>query len=153
MEEIYEAQLTDEIISELIRMSFEWEKENNTYGYYANSRENIDGRRVFLAERDGRIVGYLFGMTEKEEKGSSIMQAGTPYFEIEELYVIPEMRSQGLGKKLFSFAEEAVSDEAEYVMLSMAAKNWKPLLRFYTEELGMEFWNARLFRKLHQPET
>ena len=66
----------------------------------------------------------------------------------EELYVIPEMRSQGLGKKLFSFAEDAVSEEAEYVMLSMAAKNWKPLLRFYTEELGMEFWSARLFRRL-----
>ncbi len=153
MEDVYEALLTEEVISELIRMSREWEKENNTYGYYANSEDDIEGRRVFIAERDGRIVGYLFGITEKEEKGSSIMQAGTSYFEIEELYVIPEMRSQGLGKKLFSFAEDAVSDEAEYVMLSMAAKNWKPLLRFYTEELGMEFWSARLFRRIHQPET
>ena len=153
MEDVYEALLTEEVISELIRMSREWEEKNNTYGYYANSEDDIEGRRVFIAERDGRIVGYLFGMTEKEEKGSSIIKAGTSYFEIEELYVIPEMRSQGLGKKLFSFAEDAVSDEAEYVILSMAAKNWKPLLHFYMDEVGMEFWNARLFRRIRQPET
>ena len=148
MDKVYEAALTDDVLDSLIEFSRAWEEENNTYGYYANSRGDIEGRRIFLAEREGKIVGYLFGKTEKEGKGSSVIQAGTPYFEIEELYVIPEMRSQGLGKKLFSFAEDAVSEEAEYVMLSMAAKNWKPLLRFYTEELGMEFWSARLFRKL-----
>ncbi len=148
MERIYESQPTEDVIAELIRLSADWENEDNTYGYYANSRKDIEDRRIFLAEIEGRIIGYLFGKMEKEGKGSSVIQAGTPYFEIEELYVIPEMRSQGLGKKLFSFAEDAVSEEAEYVMLSMAAKNWKPLLRFYTEELGMEFWNARLFRKL-----
>lgn len=148
MEKIYEAVLTDEIVSELIEFSRAWEAENSTHGYYANTRDNIAGRRVFLAESDGKTVGYLFGKTEKEEKGSSVIQAGTPYFEIEELYVIPEKRSQGIGRRLFSFAEKAVSDEAEYVMLSMAAKNWKPLLHFYTDELGMEFWNARLFRRI-----
>ena len=65
-----------------------------------------------------------------------------------ELYEQPMYRIAFAVLRSSSLAEDAVSEEAEYVMLSMAAKNWKPLLRFYTEELGMEFWSARLFRKL-----
>lgn len=147
MERIYETAASAVVIEELIGFSSDWEKENCTYGYRTNTREDIEGRRIFLAEEDGRTVGYLFGKTERSENMRSVMPEGTPYFEVEELYVIPEMRSKGIGGRLFAFAEQAVSDEAEYTVLSMAARNWKPLLRFYTDELGMEFWSARLFRK------
>jgi GNAT superfamily N-acetyltransferase len=76
------------------------------------------------------------------------MKAGTPVFEVEELYVCPALRSKGLGSALFRFAEQAVRHEADYMMLSTATKNWRAILHFYLEELGMEFWSARLFKKL-----
>ena len=75
------------------------------------------------------------------------MKDGTPFFEIEEIYVRPEYRSRGIGKRLFDYAEDMISDEADYLMLSTATKNWKAIFHFYIEELGMSFWSARLFKR------
>ena len=61
---------------------------------------------------------------------------------------MPEMRRRGFGKELFLFAEKAVKGEAEFIMLSTAVKNWQAIFRFYLDELGMEFWSARLFKKI-----
>ena len=146
---IYEAKLNDELLEKLISMSTEWEAENSTYGYRKNDRSDIEENRIFLAERDGEILGYLFGNEEKSERASSIMTDGTPYFEIEELYVVPSHRSEGVGRALFQNAEQTVKAAGiEFIMLSTATKNYKSILHFYIDELGMDFWSARLFKKL-----
>lgn len=146
---IYEAQLSDELLEKLIAMSADWEAENSTYGYRKNDRSDIEGNRIFLAEQDGGILGYLFGQEVKAKRASSIMAEGTPYFEIEELYVVPGHRSEGIGRSLFSFAEQEVRLAGlEFIMLSTATKNYKSILHFYIDELEMDFWSARLFKKL-----
>lgn len=77
------------------------------------------------------------------------MEEGTTFFEIEELYVTPEHRGEGIGKKLFAYAEQTVQAEGiRYLMLSTATKNCKRILHFYLDELGMDFWSARLYKKL-----
>ena len=144
---IFETDLTEEILKELIYLSEEWEKEGSCYGYRKNEKVDIDGNRIFLACAGAPIIGYLFGHAEKAEKASSIMQDGTPYFEVEEIYVRPEYRSGGIGKRLFDFAEKAVEDESDFLMLSTATKNWKAIFHFYLDELGMSFWSARLFKR------
>ena len=146
---LYEAELTDELLTTLITMSAAWEAENSTHGYRTNDRNDIDGNRIFLAERNGEVLGYLFGHKTSAERTNSIMEEGTSFFEIEELYVTPEHRSEGIGKKLFSFAEQTVqADGISYLMLSTATKECKRILHFYLDELGMDFWNARLYKKL-----
>jgi ribosomal protein S18 acetylase RimI-like enzyme len=145
---IREVQLDDEVLSLLISLSEDWTAEDSCYGYRPNDRSDIEGNRIFLAKEDDTIVGYLFGKVYKSEKMKSIMPEGTPYFEVEELYVIPERRSQGIGEKLFRFVEDAVKDEAEYMVLSTATKNWKAIFHFYLDELDMSFWSARLFKKI-----
>lgn len=146
---VYEAKLNDELLEKLIAMSEVWEAENSTYGYRKNDRSDIEENRIFLAERDGEILGYLFGNEEKSERASSIMTDGTPYFEIEELYVVPSHRSEGVGRALFQNAEQTVKAAGiEFIMLSTATKNYKSILHFYIDELGMDFWSARLFKKL-----
>ena len=146
---VYEAKLNDELLEKLIAMSEVWEAENSTYGYRKNDRSDIEGNRIFLAEQDGEILGYLFGHEEKSERASSIMADGTPYFEIEELYVVPSYRSKGVGRMLFHDVEQAVKAAGiGFIMLSTATKNYKSILHFYIDELGMDFWSARLFKKL-----
>ena len=146
---LYEAELTDELLSILIAMSAAWESENSTYGYRTNDRSDIEENRIFLAERNGEVLGYLFGHKTAAERTNSIMEEGTAFFEIEELYVVPEHRSEGIGKKLFSYAEQTVQAEGiGYLMLSTATKDCKRILHFYLDELGMDFWSARLFKKL-----
>ena len=145
---IREVELNEDVIRQLISLSKDWAEENSCYGYRENGRADIEGNRVFIAEEGNAVIGYLFGHKENSEKASSIMPDGTPFFEVEELYVKPEYRSRGIGQKLFRFAEEAVSGEVEYIMLSTATKNWKAIFHFYLEECGMEFWSARLYRKI-----
>lgn len=145
---ITEVNLDEAVLAKLIRFSEDWTAENSCYGYRPNDQSDIEGNRIFIAEEDGEAVGYLFGKVYKSEQMKSIMPEGTPYFEVEELYVVPKKRSQGIGEKLFRFVEDAVKNEAEYMILSTATKNWKAIFHFYLDELDMTFWNARLFKKI-----
>lgn len=145
---VRETELTDKVVSELIRLSADWESENSCTGYRKNERSDIEGTRVFLAEEDSVIVGYLFGKEYEAENNTSVMKNGTKCFEVEELYVVPELRSRGIGTRLFRYLESELKDKAEYIVLSTATKNWKAIMHFYVEELGMDFWSARLYRKI-----
>ena len=150
---ISEVKADDKIYEELIRLSEKWEAENSCYGYRKNEEADIEGNRIFIARDGENVIGYLFGYLEKSERSTSIMPDGTPVFEVEELYVKPEYRSKGIGKMLFAYTESAVRNEADYIMLSTATKNWRAIFHFYLDELGMEFWSARLFKKVTHDET
>ena len=148
---IREAALSPELLETLIALSADWEAEGSCHGYRKNTAADIEGNRIFLLERetDGAVLGYLFGHAERAKNSSSVMPDGTPYFEIEEIYVVPERRSQGIGRRLFAFAEEtARREELPFLMLSTATKNARAILHFYLDELDMTFWNSRLFKKL-----
>ena len=145
---IRETELTEEVLARLVALSEDWAAENSCWGYRANERADIEGNRIFLAEDESGVAGYLFGRVCLSVRMKSVMPEGTPFFEVEELYVTPEKRSRGIGKALFRYAEEAVKGEAEYMVLSTATKNWKEVLHFYIDELDMSFWSARLFKKI-----
>ena len=147
---IHEAVLTDPAAALLIRLSQAWEAENSCHGYRQNGPEDLAGRRVWLAERNGETVGYLFGIAESASFSSTVMEKGAPCFEIEEIYVVPACRGQGVGQSLFRAAEAALRQEGNtaFLTLSTATKNWRAILHFYLDELGMTFWNARLFKPL-----
>ncbi len=147
---IEEIGLTEEWLSILVKMSGDWEAEESCHGYRKNGREDIEGNRIFIAREGHEVKGYLFGHMETHEKATSVVPAGAKVFEVEEVYVSPGFRSRGIGKMLFSHAERAVGHEADFIMLSTATKNWKAILHFYLEELGMEFWSARLYKRVER---
>ena len=145
---IHEVELNEDVLAQLIRFSEDWAAEDSCFGYRPNDRSDIEGNRIFLAEDEGEPVGYLLGKVCRSERMSSVMPEGTPCFEVEELYVVPEKRSRGIGEKLFRHTEEAVKAEVDYMILSTATKNWKAIFHFYLDELDMTFWSARLFKKI-----
>ncbi len=147
---VREVQLDEDILARLIDLSVDWEQEGCCYGYRRNTAADIKGNRVFLAMEGEQTVGYLFGHMETEKDMDSICPAGTAFFEVEELYVRPECRDKGVGRALFRNVENAVRDQAALIMLGTATKNFRAILHFYIDELGMEFWSARLFKRLEK---
>lgn len=146
---IYEAKLNDELLEQLIGMSADWEGENSCHGYRKNERSDIEPNQIFLAVQEDEILGYLFGHAQQAERTNSVMAEKTPFFEMEELYTVPSHRSEGIGKALFRYAEQkAKAAGMEFVMLVTATKNYKSILHFYIDELGMDFWSASLFKRL-----
>ena len=51
---------------------------------------------------------------------------------------------------MFCHVEELLTQEGvPFLFLSTATNNWKAILHFYLDELDMDFWNARLFKRLN----
>lgn len=148
--EIRELALTDENVSRLIAFSENWERENITWGLRANYADSFAGMRVFGAYDGGELMGYLTATPFLTDCPYAMApDVGTPCWEIEELYVSPAQRSRGIGRALYEYAELASKrDGAEYIFLSTSTRDFRRILHFYIDELGMEFWTARLFKKL-----
>ena len=124
----YEAEQSPEILEKLIQLSAQWAAEQSCYGYYPNTEADIEGKRIFLAEDEDGIEAYLLGKVETAKNMKSVMPEGTLYFEVEELYVVPEKRSQGIGEALFRFAEDIIKKDVQFIALSTASKTAR---RFY----------------------
>ena len=143
---IHEAKQSD--IKRLLELSLMWEKEDSCYGYRANMEDDLRDRYI-QAAYDDELIAYIFGKEEIQDKQTSVIDKNMHYFEIEEIYVHPSYRSRGIGKQLMESLEKELKKKGlEMMMLSTATKNWKAIMHFYIDEVGMNFWSARLYKRL-----
>lgn len=143
---IHEAKQSD--IKRLLELSFMWEKEDSCYGYRANTEDDIQDCYI-LAAYDDELIAYVFGKEEIQDKQTSIIDKNMHYFEVQEIYVHPLYRLRGIGKQLIERLEEELREKGiEMMLLSTATKNWRAILHFYIDEVGMNFWSARLYKRL-----
>ena len=139
----------DNDIKQLISLSKCWTDEDITRGYGINSINDIIDKRVFVATENDNIIGYVFAKEGISKNYSSIIPDGEKYFGIEEIYVIPEKRSLGIGKVLMDYAKlVAKKDGYKYVFLVTSTKDWNKILDFYINKCGMSFYCASLVEKL-----
>ena len=137
---------TDEEIAQLIALSKDWVDEDISFGMVANTRDNIHEPLILALDAE-RIVGYIMGKFFVEEKKRSYIDIGDKCFEVEELYVTPRYRNQGIGKMLFSLMEKEVKDQVQYIVLSTSTKDYQKALNFYACKNEMTFHDAFLFKK------
>ena len=135
-------------IKRLLELSLMWEKEESCYGYRANTEDDFQDCYI-LAAYDDELIAYIFGKEEIQDKQTSVIDKNMHYFEIEELYVHPLYRSHGIGKQLMESLEKELKKKGlEMMVLSTATKNWKAIMHFYIDEIGMNFWSAKLYKRL-----
>jgi len=147
---IQEVHLNEEMLKQLMQLSLEWQQEEISYGYRKNEKEDIEDKRIFIASIQQEIIGYLLGHVTSKAQDTSIIKKENPYFEIDELYVSKQHRSKGIGKQLMLQVEEQLENEhISQIQLVTSTKNYKAILHFYIEELGMEFWSARLYKNIN----
>ena len=144
---VEQAALTDETAAQLIELSARWVEEDCSWGMVVNTRDDLK-EPLFVARDGERVVGYAFGHFYTQEKRTSGIPAGSRCFDVDELYVLPEYRSGGVGRALFRRLGEAVEGEAEFITLVTSTKDYRRILAFYVDELGMDFHNAFLFRRI-----
>ena len=143
---IHEAKHTD--TKRLLELSLMWEKEDSCYGYRADMEDDFQDCYI-LAAYDDELIAYIFGKEEIQDKQTSVIDKNMHYFEIEELYVHPSYRSRGIGKQLMESLEKELKKKGlEMMMLNTATKNWKAIMHFYIDEIGMNFWSAKLYKRL-----
>lgn len=138
--------LDEDTVSQLIALSGIWVNEECSYGMVVNEKADLK-EPLAVALDDDRIVGYCFGEYFRQARQTSCIPLDSRCFSLEELYVLPQYRGQGIGKTLFRMMEQKVSEECEFVTLTTSTKNYKAILHLYIEELGMDFHSAFLIKK------
>lgn len=138
--------LDNDTVSQLIDLSHLWVEEDCSYGMVVNEKEDL--KEPLAVALDGeKIIAYGFGAYYQQQRQTSCIPVGSRCFSLDELYVLPQYRGQGIGKALFRMMEQNVSEKCEFVTLTTSTKNYKAILHLYVEELGMDFHNAFLIKK------
>ena len=146
MIEYKKASLNEEEIRQLITLSKMWADEDCTFGLIANTKDDIH-EPLYLALDDEQIVGYIMGKFFVEKERRSYVEVGDACFEVEELYVVPSYRNQGIGRTLFSILENEVKDKVKYIVLATSTKDYQRTLKFYVKDNDMTYHSAFLIKK------
>ena len=143
---IQKAVFDEKTVARLLELSQIWVDEDNCFGMVANTRDDLV-EPCYIALDGDVIIGYAFGESIKASGKWGEIQEGDPCFRIDELYVLPEYRNQGIGKRLFSCLQEEAKSKAPYLVLNTSNKAYERILRFYCEDVGMTFHSAFLMKK------
>lgn len=118
-------------------------------GVKAETENFYKDKTVLVASVDNLIVGYLYFEIKQETQIRPYAKEGDKVLWIEELFVLPTFRKNGVGKLLFDFAEKhAKENDCKTMRVNAVSKDYKRLLKFYIEKLDMDFWSALLIKNI-----
>ncbi len=94
-----------------------------------------DGRPVFVAEKDGNVLGYIFCVHQQYIGNNSLTDIKTLY--IDDLCVDENARGMNIGRSLYNYAVDYARENGFYnVTLNVWADNINAV-KFY-EKLGLK---------------
>ena len=146
---VQKATFDESTTARLIELSRIWADENITFGLRANTKEDLK-EPCFTAVSEGEIIGYAFGHYYEREHPNSVIKKGSRCFELDELYVLPRFRSEGVGAALFRAIEKEARQNADFMTLTTATKDWRRILSFYSDGMEMVFHDAYLVKALEE---
>jgi ribosomal protein S18 acetylase RimI-like enzyme len=102
---------------------------------------------LFIAERDGDVVGALIGEVEDPAEGSDTYKVPTSTAHVHDLAVLPEAQGAGIGRALMERFEQELRERGtkSYGLDVMAGND--VALRFYAA-LGLELAQVTMYKVL-----
>ena len=150
MNEMVIRQAVEADVFSICELQQKWLEEDNTYGIVPANSDEIKSRpdEYFLvAETAKGIVGFIAGSVQVSAD-TAVIPANCLYLEIDDLYVIPPFRGQGVGSQLVDqLLTNAKGRGLDYATLYSAAKDIHAILRFY-ERHRFQSWYVQMLRKL-----
>lgn len=135
---------------EIVRLTKDWEDEHITYGFSGDDMSYFLNKKCYCALIGNQVIGFIVGEISVAYKDYEFIKKNTPYFEIDELYIIPEERKKGYGSKLYEFTEQKLKEEKiKYIMLSSATKDVESVLNFYVKKERMNVHYVRLYKEIN----
>jgi ribosomal protein S18 acetylase RimI-like enzyme len=130
-----------QIIQDLNRydpdMDLNWPFSAEAITYYKKLASGDYGH-CLLAEADSKVLGYIALAVNK-----NFSYRKSKYIEIENIGVLPEFRSKGIGKKLFTAAKEWAKEQKADRFYVNAYWGNKGAIKFYKDcgfkEMGVMF--------------
>ncbi len=141
-------EFSSELVEKLIPLSIIWKKERITNGLVENTVLDFLEKDIFVAYDDNNIIGYALAKMYQENKAAPTIKENSVVYDIEEFYILPTFRNQYVGTKLYRYIEDYIKDKVDVIQLISATKDYKRALHFYIEMLGMDFFAAKLFKKM-----
>lgn len=134
----------------LAELSGNWAEEGITIGQAPDEQpwfQEAVGPYLLVAEVDAEIVGFVQGEEQvSDERHSSVMPAGTRYLDVTNVYVVPQLRSDGIGGDLLDeLLAEASRRGVERSMVYSAASELDRVVAFYRSH-GFRGWFVQLYR-------
>lgn len=138
-----------EDIKQVVKLSENFAEENCCNGIVKDDFKHFENFDVFVIKEANDVVGYGYGSFEIKNKTNSMYSKGQKSFYIEEIYILPDYRDLGLGKKLFAALEDyAKQNNCDIIETTAVSKDYKKLLDFYITKNNMQFWSASLIKKI-----
>jgi len=139
-------------LSRVRALEVNWQNEGVTLGFQAASESDLLAlvdECFFVAEYAGMIVAFVAGRIKTEDgTNGAVVPITQRYLELEDLYVLPQHRSTGIGGALVQAAVDwAKSKNVRYSLVYSSTKDTERILAFY-RSCGFQSWFVRLFREL-----
>jgi GNAT superfamily N-acetyltransferase len=140
----------EEEVSLVATLAFQWEREQITTGFRADDPEVLRtklGPFFLLALRDDEVIGFVIASQQEAVPGEmAVFLSGGRYLEIDDLYLSPPSRNQGIGTALMKAVMQTANQQAiVHFSVYSSTKDWRRIASFY-EKLGFKMWFVRMFQ-------
>lgn len=127
-----------------------WAFENITYGVVAGGIMElaaIINPYCYIALNEDAVVGYLTAsLIEANEL--NIFPRGGSYIQVDDVYILQEFRSLGIGRQLLARCEQqAAQDGINHFMVSSATKDAETVRKFYMNN-GYHIWTTHFYKRI-----
>ena len=139
---------SNEYLAQLIMLSADFENEKCGPSYSANDKEYYFDKEIFVVIKESKIIAYAIGYIKELSEETSYNKIGEKAFELDELFVSKQYRNQKIGRQLYCFLESVLRSRVDLIGVMATSFKYKELLKFYIDELDMNFNHALLVKRM-----